>query len=130
MMDLSKLRPAPWHVERFRRSVGKEFFHYYDLTYGPADDPAERFSVLDDSNLESEEAALRFAALARNAFDIQMRRGWGVENVDDGWRVNKWDADAEGSRFYLWVLKQSEPNPLIALVEAEKWYAANVEKTP
>lgn len=68
--------------------------------------------------------------LGRQALDIMMRRKWSPSYVGEGWSVAdvlgdplfpKWDAGA-----MVWM----EPlfaDPFTALVEAEKWYVANVK---
>jgi len=63
-IDLSKLTPAPWIADRREIEV------------------PENFHIYDEGGHNEEDAA--FIALARNAFDVMMRRGWGVE----AWRVS------------------------------------------
>ena len=72
---------------------------------------------------------LGFVALARNAFDVMMRRGWCAIPWEGGWTVwaKEFDnADWREGR----VGVQVRSDPFTALVEADKWYKANVEKTP
>jgi hypothetical protein len=61
-----------------------------------------------------------FIALARNAFDVMMRRWWYAQPEDDGWSV-------VGSGFSE-VIESRHADPFTALVEADKWYKENVEK--
>lgn len=59
----------------------------------------------------------------RDAEEIQLRRGWGVELTSLGWKVRG------GDELY-WKLsgQPGHPHPAIALIETEKWFVANVEK--
>ncbi len=67
----------------------------------------------------------RFYELSRNAFDVMMRRGWGVVRVRGEWLI------AIGSMEPLFELRKKRwSNPFAALVEADQWYAENVEKQP
>ncbi len=105
-MDLSKLSPAPWQVEQFDRGPS--------LTSGPPDDASERFA-LDDP---MERADMEFAALARNAFDVMLRRGWGpTRDITGKWGVEEY-----------WCSLPHQPDPFTALVEADKWHKENFEK--
>lgn len=70
-----------------------------------------------------------FICLARNAFDVMMRRGWGVERfiAPDG--SFQWSVESNGVRNIvggttIW----SNSDPFTALVEADKWYRENIEK--
>jgi hypothetical protein len=60
------------------------------------------------------------AALARNAFDVMMRRGLSPERMGDTWIVNDEDARAVcdlNSELMRW------PDPFTAVVEANQWLA-------
>ena len=98
----------------------------WDVSHGPADDASERYSVLE--TLTEDEA--QFIAIARNAFDVMMRRKWRAEQADDGkWFVHQIigllpDFDA----FVKYTRVTYHDDPFTALVEADKWYAVNVEK--
>ena len=86
---------------------------------------------------EIEEANAQFICLARNAFDVMMRRGWSVRpNCDcfgkplPGWKVEKIEADGYTSNWVNCELAFHHPDPFTALVEADKWYRKNVEREP
>lgn len=90
-----------------------------------------------ETECEPDLAALEFAALARNAFDVMMRRGWCAlrdEYADDpsaAWflyyhRTNF--LTREELRLETWRAEHGFPDPFTALVEAERWYKENVEK--
>ena len=84
-------------------------------------------------NLDLSKADAAFIALARNAFDVMMRRGWYPVFSPEH---NRWTVCTQG----LWNRMSGElalsfrdathfcGNPFAALVEADKWYAENVEK--
>jgi hypothetical protein len=95
-MDMSKLTPAPW---------GKDWHAVEGCC----------------SETDSE-----FIALARNAFDVLMRRGWAVAKHFDHWAVFYNDDDM------TWVVPWDQwpkwSDPFTALVEADKWYKENIEK--
>ncbi len=73
-----------------------------------------------------------FAALARNAFDVMMRRKWSVGwSTDHGgkyppaWYVlqtNGYKLNPIGGPGYFYAV-----DPFSALVAADEWYKANVE---
>lgn len=103
--------PAPW----FNWSHGAE--GDFGLYCGDPEDASEIFDLLE----RREPVDLEFAALARNALDIMVRRGWGTEAVSTSehlpivWR-------------FVATLPKGEPvngvvydDPFTALVEAEKW---------
>lgn len=110
-LEISKLSQAPWHViddPRFWPSI----------TSGPADDASERRSV--DDPMEPFDMVM--CAMARNFLDIVMRRGWGVVKFQSGWAIAFPDIvvphDIRGLRWN---------DPFTAVLEAEKWWVANME---
>ena len=106
-IDLNWLTPAPWTADGC------------DVR-GPLNaDRCPMMSIYDEGGHSETEAA--FIALARNAFDVLIRRGWGVVRFTDGWKVFLSD-DWSFLRSACWA------DPFTALVEADKWYKANVEK--
>lgn len=120
-LDLSKLTPAPWEL------VLQDWQPPQLLA-------ADKMSgLIGTGHTESAEAMLQFAALARNAFDVKVRRGWSeiridglwmaVDDrgrpIDDTWLVQHPDRTPTMQRFW--------PYPYISLVEANKWYRENVE---
>lgn len=83
-----------------------------------------------------------FIALARNAFDVIVSRywkydWWGEKHEDDedgnptgGWRLDWESCLPVWSGLMAWNNKHAWPDPFTALVEADRWYKANVEATP
>lgn len=79
MLDLDELErlekasgerfPAPWMAEEF--PYGTEGKTYWDVTYGPADDPSERFAVFD---CDADEATVKLAVAMRNALPELLAR--------------------------------------------------------
>jgi hypothetical protein len=66
-----------------------------------------------------------FIVLARNAFDVMMRRGWFVvpnymTRPGTAWRVKTAWPNCE-------VEWKEWPDPFTALVEADKWFRENVD---
>ena len=113
-MDISKLAPAPWESRRDKSG---------DLWIVCPDSDA---SLQDESHVE-------FFVLARNAFDVMMRRGWYPErcgSVKDGtWRI------AKVFKYLSYECEEWEqftanewPDQFTALVEADK-FLSEIEKT-
>ena len=65
-----------------------------------------------------------FIALARNAFDVMMRRGWWA-SFDGGLHPEKWSVHGKGSGFLR--DQKMHDDPFTALVEADKWYKENIK---
>lgn len=110
-MDLSKLTPAPWS------SVAQ--------MWGDSAVPTGKFVLAHGKTpvaIFLNEADCDAAALARNAFDVMMRRGWHSRLLPDG---RGWTVDVAQCRHY--GDKGMFADPFTALVEADRWYAANVE---
>lgn len=106
-IDLSKLSPAPW-----LRS-GKDII-------GPIPDSPENTGDTDKD----------FICLARWAFEVMMRRGWGVQAASGpGWHPGGvefgWQAMSDDNR--TWIGQTTYSDPFTALVEADHWYRENVE---
>ena len=113
MLDLSKLTPAPWVAwHKPTETMADEDFHLVaGLPILPRD---HSFSFL--------EMDAEFIALARNAFDVMMRRGWAAVEVGGHWQVrdrNGWDLPLS---FYVTEHKGRFPDPFTALVEADAWF--------
>jgi hypothetical protein len=120
--DPSKLSPAPWVVR-----VDPE------LDWSCIPKPNGYPLLMGEDESEDCRAALAFAALARNAEDVMLRRDWHAKRIGDGcWLAltghdrpitDEWLAQDESRipsrRFW--------PHPFVALVEADEWYKANVE---
>ena len=105
-MDLLKLTPAPW------------FSHGKQLCQGTV------FAATVIATFENEEDA-KGSALARNAFDVMMRRGWSSKRHSD---QKQWYVDTptrippDGA-----TTRHEHADPFTALVEADLWYVKNVE---
>ncbi len=103
-IDLSKLSPAPWTANSF----------------GEVYDPEGR--VADCGFVEDAE----FIALARNAFDVMMRRGWIPTrwlSVSGKWGVFTDTGDGVPLELQKWP-DDAWPDPFTALVEADRWLTA------
>ena len=122
-LDLTKLSPAPWHAEQQhdQAEVWGGEGGFSQLMYGAL----ERMTDLE------------FVVLARNAFDIQMRRrkeGWCVGTDMDGrFRLMGFmllESMQQNEPWMKWIRTHSFDNPLTCWIEAEKWYVENVENAP
>ena len=128
-LDLEKLTPAPWESRHVLGEVVGEW----------SDAMNRRLQVcVRDRTTPSSEADFDFIALARNAFDVMMRRGWMVcrEVVTSNpshkaYGRSVWTVRSEhhgdligpiGSRI-IWA-----DDPFTALVEADKWHVENIER--
>ncbi len=118
MIDLSKLTPAPW-------TVGEHEVYGFRDCGGPY--------KVQVSLIETDR---EFTALARNAFDVMMRRGWSTSQLEldfrkpfpdrHGWCVlDDWGEIPRIRRGEEPVI--TWPDPFTALVEADKWYKEHVE---
>lgn len=128
-MDLSKLSPAPWWAVHTETA-------YPDVETGPTDDPSERFSVIE----RMDGADFAFIALARNAFDVMLQRGWSPERFSllgggFAWRIPMGQANemirehgVNAACFKNYAALTKWPDPFTALVEADRWYAEHIEK--
>ena len=107
-MNIDKLAPAPWKAEgeRLWPKSGPALAKFQGWASGEP------------------EACAEFCALARNAFDVMMRRGFGVKTWHHPERGQQWKATDTGG-FFLNV--QYAADPFTALVEADRWYRENVE---
>lgn len=125
-MDLSKLSPAPWRIEGVEYKG--EIDSYEVRCPNPDDDPLQNAvsSLTDKDNAE-------LIALARNAFDVMMRRGWHVRRASTGEWVVYHPGDGRVGLSTMVGLEDEDGNllhstdPFTALVEADLWYRENVE---
>ena len=105
-MDLSKLTPAPWFMELEQTKIILSSASVQRIAW-----------VFDENHTE-------FMALARNAFEIMMRRGWHAKQESDGlWRA--WSQHEREKPVLICIL--SKPDPFTAIVEAESWHVTNGE---
>jgi len=122
--DALSMTPAPWRASK------EEF----PTIYGPIEKDVPLFEPW----LATPEDAIMVANL-RNAYDVQMRRGWGTYPTPQGKWVVAWRHDDYTRVFVprgLGTLSAMEEaghqalydDPIIALIETEKWYASVLEK--
>lgn len=107
-LDLSKLTPGPLVVK-----------HSDAMAAVARQDDPNRFVILWQMNVDD----VAFYALARNAFDIQMRRGWGVK-CRHGATFIAVDADGMevmGPTHAPYVLWGYFDNPFTAIIAADAW---------
>jgi hypothetical protein len=112
-MDLEKLTPLPWEAGVGDNQTIWMTRHGLRCVLG---------DVAHGSQADAD-----FIALARNAFDIMMMRGWSPERMGDTWIVN----DEDGRWFgypHPYDPLMRWPDPFTALVEADAWFKANIEK--
>ena len=147
-MDVSKLTPAPWSVG-VMESCTCDLAREWPCVVGPpkqmwhpdvdaVDTPRicrELHGVVVSSpvamNCDDSKEDAEFIALARNAFDVMMRRGWGVSKAryagEFGWVV--WERrriEAIGEGMAL-IHGKVYDDPFTALVEADRWYRGHME---
>ena len=103
-MDVSELSLGPW------------FSHGTQLCSGSV------FSANVVAEFKAE-ADAKHAALARNAFDVMVRRGWFPISVPGR---GMWRCGTRGQHFGVETIEYADP--FTALVEADKWYREHVEK--
>jgi hypothetical protein len=122
-MDLSKLAPAPW--------TSDGCYVHGPVVVGDGDVPDYSSMTIYDEGGHNEDEA-KFIALARNAFDVMMRRGWYAVTRGDEWTVPFCLAEEDAG--FPWKAYESVtgkeaswPDPFTALVEADRWYRENVE---
>lgn len=114
-MNLDKLTPVPWIANQFLAGQGGD--NCWKLHAGSS----LGRHVADFGSLGEEDC--KFTELARNAFDVMMRRGWNPMRWPNGrWCVE----DGTGSQHSPGT--EGYPDPFTALVEADKWHKENVEK--
>ncbi len=108
-MNLAELTPAPWTTNEDLAVCGSDgtALCCCSCNYG---------HPVDETNAA-------FVSLARNAFDVLIRRGekFMLTKNEHG---DQWMIDAED---YGWITGVW-PDPFTALVEADKWYRENVER--
>ena len=115
-MDLGKLTPAPWASRPGNPG---------DCVISKA---AGNVTVAAEIDEDTSDAA--FIALARNAFDVMMRRGWNAaRDIHRTWFVQNTNCNAihrvEDNDYLAGSRIARFPDPFTALIEADKWYAAN-----
>ena len=108
-MDLSKLTPAPWFMELEQTKIILSSASVQRIAW-----------VFDENHTE-------FMALARNAFEIMMRRGWQPKrHINGQWTVD--DSCGGMNEPFRVACHLSWSDPFTAIVEAYRWYRGNVGK--
>ena len=122
-LDLSRLSPAPWRLQ--------EECPEQDADVGVFAADGKVVTLGDVMACVD----LAFIALARNAFNVMVRRGWGLgfsgqEGPMQGWLVllPKEMYPLDHRLYPLANLRATDP--FTALVEADKWYRENCEQQP
>lgn len=112
-IDLNSLSPAPWFAKGEGMCCG-----VYQGTPEKQGHPID----LDDPTW----ADAQFIALARNAFDVMMRRGWRPVPFfpEKGW--DRWTVEGSGA-IRINDVPMCWPDPYTALVEADRLYAELIE---
>lgn len=118
-IDLSKLSPAPWTTAPCN-VLPNLYLYGLQPPHQHEPDPPGLMKCHPPLVLRPDDA--EFIALARNAFDVLVRRGWDIVRVSRGWIPAIPGGGPE------WP--QQWPDPYTALVAAEEWYVANVEGKP
>jgi hypothetical protein len=109
-MNLERLSPAPWRVS-----------DAHGLCVVRDDPIGDVVADLSVGQWVGNRADAEFIALARNAFDVMMRRRWHQEPLSNGkWLVCE-------NRNGDWCDGPTCDDPFTALVEADRWYRENVE---
>lgn len=117
MLDLSKLTPLP---------VGPV---EYDNDVGPDDDGYWSWYGVNGAKFDKE-ADAEFYVLARSAFEVMMRRGWGVlpcHGTIGFWVSESSEGKPFDDRFSVKCPTLYWDDPFTALVEADAWYREHVE---
>ncbi len=122
MIDLSKLSPAPWFGPRITDDFPPGWVGVYEADQG-GPIPCAKVFVTGRHDDDNSVANAAFAALARNAFDVMMRRGWGVRQVEGGWQAIE---NRPGSVVGVCGMIVKD-DPFTALVKADEWYAELVD---
>lgn len=125
-MNLENLTPAPWAVT----GLVDELHIVGDYESKDHWDTWIAHMTQDDGQTDA-----AFIALARNAFDVMMRRGWANTRQFHADGKITWGADFcrfDPKSFFEFSNlphANSFDDPFTALVEADKWYLDNVEKS-
>lgn len=114
-INLSKLSPAPWEIDKA--------FGPFALVHRRPDGTV---TYVGNTKTDAE-----FIALARNAFDVMMRRGWNPIKGSSG----QWYVEDERLEAFIHRLQTHggdgrlirATDPFTALIEADRWYRENVE---
>ncbi len=117
-MEPRKLTPAPWNVTCGSWGNGGVYPYVSNIVHGTTKDA---------------ETDCEFIALARNAFDVMMRRGWTPSPIQrpgqTRWQVRMRNGADMPLAFICDVLdhRGEFADPFTALVAADKWMRENAE---
>ena len=121
-IDLSKLTPAAWWVENENGDLGSDGSELpVNVLVGDQEDRVCQCNVGECEPVTN----AAFIALARNAFDVAMRRGWGFTGINGHY----WPIDPQEFHHVLIEFRghfaglslPDWPDPFTALTEADKW---------
>src|SRR4051812_23695569 len=108
-MDLAKLTPAPWYVQ---------------IEGGGVVMAADDCPVAEcGGDVDAE-----FIALARNAFAVMMDRNWTPVPIGNGYWMPQHPDDGTPGYFTNAHPGRVFTDPFTAIVEADKFYRANIDK--
>ena len=114
-MDMSKLTPAPWMPL------------FADWQPPRVVCESNEVGAIITGDVVQGEQWAEFIALARNAFDVMLRRGWcAVPTLQVDESLGPWCVRSR-TELLTRLMTLRWPDPFTALVEADKWYAENVE---
>lgn len=137
-IDLTQLTPAPWVADNLNwRNEESPFDRYvhgdrYEDEDGTICSTSVAVVLGNATSVAIQDSNAEFITLARNAFDVMLRRGWGVRmfshNKSGGqqWSVENiygdgfWFPHHDKSHN---IKSQFWPDPFTALVEADRWYS-------
>lgn len=126
-IDLERLTPAPWWVLVEDDHIAeRDSIPIANVLIG---DQEDRVCQLNVGECEPKVNA-EFIALARNAFDVSAKRGWGyrLDVIQEHHSYRSWVVIGPLSERVPLEHKTDRSNPLLALVKAEKWFVANIEQ--
>lgn len=124
MIDLSKLTPAPWTQDQDwpTNRIYHNCVAVVDAIMDDGTDPSPF--------LEIKETDRDFIILARNAFDVMMRRGWWscMWYPEPGYMITVGSCDGN-MKFHNWLLheQKAHEDPFTPWIVAEAWYVGHVE---
>jgi hypothetical protein len=128
-MDLSKLTPAPW---AWTDKIGWSGLVHEDSLFmfaTCAEHPPSK--MIHHGRIEFDKQADKdFIVLARQAFEVMMRRQWGVGVQEDGFFVTSilglCHLSDTHAKFVEYAMV-GKPDPFTALIEADEWYKKHIE---
>jgi hypothetical protein len=135
-MNINNLTPAPWYAHNPDDGCCMNVLCVTNSPVEPDTESGDTTGIIAGTLIQTPmtlgqwhtrwEADAEFIALARNALDVQMRRGWSAQTFKSGYR-DEWVIELEnGSWLYTNDGKRlTWPDPFTALVQADAWYTDN-----